>query len=574
MLRIGFILAAGNDARSYGVPLSFAYLVSMLQRDLDRPFEFHITTEPYDLIDFEPDLIGIGSVTSCFWQVPAFASLFREKLPRAKLILGGHHITALPHRLPAAVDVGVLGEGEDTFLELVRGYTHDVGWEEERLRDIPGICYQARSGEVVTTAHRTFRTELDTLPFPVRQENPYCADEAVLFTSRGCPFRCTYCSTRGHWRGYRRFSAAYVVREIEHIARTQPQVRSVYILDDLYVADRRRLREMVRLIESSGLDRRLKFHGFVRSNLVDDELCELLRRMNVSAIRFGAESGSDAVLGLMERGGKCSVATHQRAIDLADKHGFACGASFMLGFPGETRDDLQRTFDFIRRNESKFTVEGFYLAVPLPGTALWDWASERGFVSETMDWRRLNLAFENPDFDWERFLYLNEETVPREEFVRAVMESGILPESISRRSEGDSGGVVGLDRMNAAMRQLAAEGIRRVVLYGAGQHTRRIKDLLNESPVEIVGLIDDNPSLHGKHLGRFRIYHPDDVMSLNVGAMILSSDEAEEQLLARCGRFERAGVLVRRLYEPQCSRGALAGKPPVAPMGCRPGSRV
>ncbi|MFH1416770.1 MAG: radical SAM protein [Planctomycetota bacterium] len=550
MLRIGFILAAGNDSRSYGIPLSFAYLVSVLQREWEAPFEYHITTEPYDLVDFDPDLIGIGSVTSCFWQVPEFAALFREKVPRAKLVLGGHHISALPHRLPVGVDVGVLGEGEDTFLELVRRYRPDVGWEEDTLRSIPGICYQARSGPVVTTPPRAVRANLDTLPFPVRCENPERADEAVLFTSRGCPFRCTYCSTQGHWQGYRRFSAAYVVREIEHITSLLPQVRSVYILDDLYVADRRRLREMVRLMESSGLNRRLTYHGFVRSNLVDDELCELLRRMNVSAIRFGAESGSDAVLRLMERGGKCSVATHQRAIDQAHNHGLKCGASFMFGFPGETRDDLLRTFDFIRQNADKMFVEGLYLAVPLPGAELWKWASGRGLVSETMDWRRLNLAFDNPDFDWEDFLYLNEETVPRGEFVQAVMESGILPDSISQRSEADAHGDSAAVRMNNAMVQLAADGVRRVALYGAGRHTRRLKDHLNHPPVEIVGLIDDDASLHGKHLGRFRIHHPDDVANLGVEAVILSSDEVEEQLWARRGRFDREGIVVRRLYGP------------------------
>ncbi len=547
MLRIGFIQAPGNDPRSYGIPLTFGYLISVLQQQWGQSFDYRITAEPYDLVEYEPDLIAISSVTSCFRQVPEFATLFRENLPETRMVIGGHHISALPHRLPEAIDVGVIGEGDDTFLDLMRHFAPGVGWRAEQLRDIAGICYHGRSGAVAVTGRRALRRDLDTLPFPVRSRNPTCPDEAVIFTSRGCPFRCAYCSTQQHWRSFRRFSAAYVVRELEHIVQTSPHVRSIYILDDLYVADRRRLREMARRIDQAGLNRRLTLHGFVRSNLVDDELCELLETMNIRAIRFGAESGSDAVLRRMERGGKCSVATHQRAIDLAHKHGLACGASFMFGFPGETRADMQKTFDFIRRNQDKMTVEGCYLTVPLPGAELWRWAAQKGYVSEDMDWRRLNLSFDNPDFDWDNFLYLNEECVSRREFTRAVLDSGILPAAVACRGKRRDGAA---ESMLRVMEALAAEGVRRVALYGAGQHTRRLKDRLIHAPVHVAGILDDNPSLHGTHLGPFRIHPPDDVGKLGIDAVILSSDRAEQELWQQGERFERLGIPVRRLYGP------------------------
>ncbi len=560
MLKIGFIQAPGTDPRSYGIPLAFGYIASVLQHEWDQPFDFRITNEPYDLVEYGPDIIGIGSVTSCFWQVIEFADIFRRELPGTKLVVGGHHISALPHRLPKTIDVGVIGEGEDTFLDLMRRYEPAAGWGYETLRNIPGICYHARNGNVLQTPPRTLRRELDTLPFPLRTKNPTRPDEAVVFTSRGCPFRCSYCSTQEYWESYRRFSAGYFVRELKHILESTPDVKSVYILDDLYVADRRRLREMARLIDESGLNQKLSFHGFVRSNLVDEELCELLKTMNVSAIRFGAESGSDNVLQRMERGGKCSVASHQRAIDLADQYGMACGASFMLGYPGETLDDMKKTFDFIHRNKNKIFVEGFYLTVPLPGTELWTWAIEKGWVNESMDWRSLNLSFDNPDFDWNNFLYLNEETVPRPQFVSAVLESGILPETVAWRGRSNDHPNLALQFINQAMDALAQQGVRRVVLYGAGLHTRRLERELVNIPVEIVGVIDDNEELHGRHLGRFRIHHPDEVAELGAEAVILSSDQNEESLWRRCDRFERLGIPVRRLYgpgnrEPHCVSG-------------------
>jgi radical SAM superfamily enzyme YgiQ (UPF0313 family) len=557
MLKIGFIQASGNDSRSYGIPLAFGYLISALRSEGGQPFDYRVTAEPYDLIEYEPDLIGIGSVTSTFWQAEEFAELFRTRLPQAKLVLGGHHISALPHRLPRTIDVGVLGEGEDTFADLLRRFRPGLGWTADECRKIPGICYHGTGGGVEHTGRRALRQDLDTLPLPVRTtdnrhlshaKDPTSSAEAVIFTSRGCPFRCAYCSTQRYWESYRRFSAAYVVRELQHIAESAPQVRSVYILDDLYVADRRRLREMAKLLDDAGLNRRLTFHGFVRSNLVDEELCGLLKQMNVRAIRFGAESGSDAVLQRMERGGKCTVATHQRAIDLAHQHGMACGASFMLGYPGETREDLQKTFDFIRRNEGRMFVEGFYLTVPLPGTELWDWASKKGYVNETMDWRRLNLSFDNPDFDWDNFLYLNEQALPRREFVRSVLESGILPEAAVERGRSPQSGDLARERMVEVLRSLAAQGARRVALYGAGRHTRRLQDHLIEAPVEVVGVLDDNAALHGTHLGPFPICGPSDVGKLSVDAVILSSDQWEDRLWEQRGPFEQLGIPVWRLY--------------------------
>lgn len=548
MLKVGFLWSTGTDARDYGMPLAFGYLISTLRCEWGDRFIYRYTTEPYDLIEYRPDLVCIGSVTSCFGQAEMFAELLRSKLPDVAIIVGGHHISAVPHLLPPAIDVGVIGEGEDTFIDLCRTFEPGIGWRNNRLRETPGICYHDGQGRVVQTDSRPLRSDLDTLPIPVRTANRTNPEEVHLSTSRGCPFRCVYCSARRHWRKHRRFSADYVVAELQHIVETFPQVQSVHIVDDLYVADRRRLREMATMIDRAGLNRRLRINGFVRSNLVDEELCKLLRLMNVDSIRFGAESGSDAVLRRMDRGGKCSVTTHQKAIDLAAAYSFKCGASFMLGFPGETRADLQQTIDFVIRNKNKLAIQGLYLAVPFPGTELWQWAADRGFVSETMDWRRLNVSFENPDFDWDAFLYLNEDTLPRKEFVKMVCESGLLSERVASRCSQDPGFRRSADRMLAVLTKVAATGARRVALYGAGAHTLRIKDHLTHLPVEIVGILDDNEDRQGTHLGPFKIYHPRNIKHLDLDAVVLSSDEWEDQMWSRRDIFEQQGISVWRLY--------------------------
>ena len=134
MLKIGFIQAPGNDSRSYGIPLAFGYLISGLRQHWDQPFDYRITAEPYDLVEYEPDLIAISSVTSCFWQVPEFAALFREKLPETRMVIGGHHISALPHRLPQLESLEISG-----FSVPARGVGGDYY-----------DCFRTRWGEVVS----------------------------------------------------------------------------------------------------------------------------------------------------------------------------------------------------------------------------------------------------------------------------------------------------------------------------------------------------------------------------------------------------------------------------------------
>jgi radical SAM superfamily enzyme YgiQ (UPF0313 family) len=158
----------------------------------------------------------------------------------------------------------------------------------------------------------------------------------------------------------------------------------------------------------------MSFHGFITSNLADEETFAAAKRMGFHTIRFGAETGSDRLLKQM-KGPWASVAAHQRCIDLGRKHGIAISVAFMLGTPGETVADLESTVAFLERNRDHLLVEGFYLTTPVPGTPYWDLALRRGLVRPDMDWDRLNLDFAKVDsFDFERCIYLNADTVPLE----------------------------------------------------------------------------------------------------------------------------------------------------------------
>jgi FlaA1/EpsC-like NDP-sugar epimerase len=165
-----------------------------------------------------------------------------------------------------------------------------------------------------------------------------------------------------------------------------------------------------------------------------------------------------------------------------------------------------------------------------------------------MDWRKLNLSFQNPDFDWDGFLYLNDETVPRAAFVQAVMQSGILPAAVAWRGGSNEFPNLATERMMRMLRTLAAEGVQRVALWGAGEHTRRLVSALRAAPLRIVGLLDDNAKLHGTHVGPYRVHAPDEAPRLGAQAVVISTDRAEAALWARRGPLEARGIAVRRLY--------------------------
>jgi radical SAM superfamily enzyme YgiQ (UPF0313 family) len=182
------------------------------------------------------------------------------------------------------------------------------------------------------------------------------------------------------------------------------------------------------LVEQKGIQKKCGFAFAIRANLVDEELCEGLKRMNATDVGFGAESGSDRILKLLHKG--TTVEVNQRALDTLYKHRIPVRCSFIVGSPTETEEEVRMTYEFFMKN----LIDGklypgcaVNIMMPMPGTEMWHYAIQSGIIDlENMDWNRLSIFASYRDSNIKDFsswverrrknnsVYLAEDTLPQE----------------------------------------------------------------------------------------------------------------------------------------------------------------
>lgn len=235
----------------------------------------------------------------------------------------------------------VLGEGERAFQKIINGT------DEKVIRE-------------------SLIENIDTLNFPDRGK---CSATVPMFPSRGCPFNCKYCSSQAFWKKARYCSAKYFMAEVDYILKTYPTVRGIYLLDDLFIANKPRLFKIYNMWMERGLNKRITLTGYVRATLFTEKIGLMMKEMNFGSIRFGGESGSNRILKVLNK--HATVEDNQRTIDIANKIGLPITSAFMYGVPTETKEEKQMTIDFIKRNIGKIGRGGWYRFVAFPGTGFY-----------------------------------------------------------------------------------------------------------------------------------------------------------------------------------------------------------
>jgi len=236
----------------------------------------------------------------------------------------------------------VMGEGETAFQKIIDGC------EDKVLRE-------------------PFIEDIDVLHFPDRGE---CGDLVPVFPSRGCLYSCRYCCSKAFWQKVRYNSAEYFISEVEYIKERYPQSKGIYLIDDLFIANKKRFIKIHDMWMAKDYHKRFNLAGFIRANLFTEEIALMMKEMNFINVRFGAESGSDRILKLINK--QATVEDNQRAIDIANKIGLPITAAFIYGLPTETPEEKQMTIDFIKKNIGKVGRGGWYRFVAFPGTDFYE----------------------------------------------------------------------------------------------------------------------------------------------------------------------------------------------------------
>lgn len=420
-MKIGLVYL--NNSNSQIFPVGLLSIAAMLRSRLPQhtveivdinvedPFEKAITS-PYDII-------GISSMTIEYELATALARHIRVHTS-APIVLGGVHISTLPGSLRDCFDVGVVGEGEEAFCELVSVCEAKGNLQPANVSQIEGIVYFDQNG-VRMTPRRRLVEPLDVVPkldyslihpdyFRFRPLVVWGerGREAIILTSRGCPYKCAFCSTTQFWDRVRFFSIKRVIDEITDLV-NRYRVDHIQIFDDLLTINENRLRQFAEEFRKNSLHEKVKLTCQSRTNLVDDELCETLTSLNIGVVSFGFESGNNRVLQYL-KGGLVTVEQNKKAIETCVRHGFKVVGSVMLGSPMETLAEMEDTIRFVdqARRLGAYSIWSF-VTTPFPATQMWDIAKSRGKVSDNMDFNLLtHEAISSPlllddDIDREQF---------------------------------------------------------------------------------------------------------------------------------------------------------------------------
>jgi len=421
------LLIVANEMMQGMPSLGVAYIASYLRKYMglnDITIWQHIPDEPISQIKtLSPDIIGISALTEQFYVSNSLAKKITQELD-VPVFLGGPHISCMPDYLPNYYSVAVLGEGEQTVLEFLQLF-EQKGLDPEGMRKIKGLVFRHNSF-LIKTPSREPITPLDKIPMPARglitmddyisEDNhvfgKYFGRGTAMFTSRGCPYNCIFCSSREFWGNIRFHSPEYVVDEMKHLIKTY-NVEYLYLYDDDFVANPKRVTKIADLIEEEDINEQVKFGVQGRANLMTDRVCQDLKRMGVVMVSLGMESGVERVLGML-KSHTLTIQHIRDAVRRCKKSGFEVDGSFMIGSPTETEEEMLKTLEFIK--DLKLDKFAHFITTPYPGTQIWDYAVKTGQIPnspEDINWgifRMRDRSLEHDPGPEKQFIFTDTES--------------------------------------------------------------------------------------------------------------------------------------------------------------------
>jgi radical SAM superfamily enzyme YgiQ (UPF0313 family) len=369
------------------------------------------------------DIIGLSAPTPLI--VNAWESAKIAKKHGVLTILGGPHLTLMPDESMQKdeVDLVVRGEAEYTIVEIMQAWEKELeirkvnsdvsnlfheeaGWDK-----IFGLSWRNQAGEIIHNPDRILPNDIDAIPFPAHDMfkidrytnlNPLTdgldinAHAYTIVTSRGCPYKCTYCSKPITGNSWRARSVDNVIAEWEWLVRDLGATE-IGITDDIWNMDKERAKALCRALIKANLNHVpwVTVHG-MKVNNTDAELFRLMKQAGCKRVGFGVENGDDWMLRHVIKKGQ-TVDMVRQAMKNAKAAKLETMGFFIFGMPGETVESMEKTIALSLELDPD--LAHFMMAAPFPGTAMWETLKEHGDVfSDTMDWSQLAIQSDNAHF--------------------------------------------------------------------------------------------------------------------------------------------------------------------------------
>jgi magnesium-protoporphyrin IX monomethyl ester (oxidative) cyclase len=432
------IFYPGSDQPAGNLPLGLMYIAAVLDKAgykveildafmTDSSFlRVGDVTEvgmPYRKIKEEvrkrkPDIVGIANPFTCQAEnAIRVADAVKEVDPSVLTVVGGPHVTVVPLKFMEEarnVDIAVIGEGEYTMLNIVKSFEG-----HKKISDVQGIAHR-KENTVLLSAPRPFIENLDELPYPAyhlvdmeqylspeRIEYRSFKDRSIsMITSRGCPFNCSFCSVHLHMgKMFRAHSADYVIDHIAYVVEKY-RVKTIFFEDDNLTLDKKRFETICDKI----IEKRIRFNwetpNGIRADTLTLELLKKMKKSGCQSVFFGIESGDQWILdNVIDKSLRLEDA--ERVAKLCNEVRLRAAAFYIIGFPGEKKENMMRTVNLALRLKREYDL-GMHLliATPLYGTRLYEECREKGFIRENLTTRdfaevrqtRGTPLIETPDF--------------------------------------------------------------------------------------------------------------------------------------------------------------------------------
>lgn len=355
---------------------------------IDAPAYNYSVSKTISVIrDFAPELCILDTSTSSISSDLELAKQIKTGISASiKTCLVGPHASALPEQviMPEQVDFVAIGEYDYTIRELAERLNIDLSDNGEGILGL----WSKVSGNVCKNDLRPLIDKLDELPFASKilfeqlDIRKYGLDFTLhpymnIMTSRGCPYKCTYClwpQTLSRGR-YRERSLEHVFKEVEYVLHSQPKIKEIFFDDDTFTVRPERVREFCERYLKGNYQ--IPFSVNARPTITDEKLLGLMKKAGLRCFVVGFESGDQQILDAIKKNTKLDEM--EEFARLCRKLKIQVHGDFIFGLPGENADTIKHTMEFVK----KLSLSTFQLsiAMPLPGTEFYAWLDQHGYLN-------------------------------------------------------------------------------------------------------------------------------------------------------------------------------------------------